>query len=111
MNSVWLHLTDNFANQVGYIANQTNQERVQVQGIENALNDRNQVAQSYDELEVDIYISDRDVDLLHGNLDSGVNRDEACDLGVEVEICLKPLYIQFDAANMEFRDTEKYIGR
>lgn len=42
-----INCTDHFPDQVGDVSDQADQERVQVQRVEDALNDRDQVAQSY----------------------------------------------------------------
>lgn len=86
-----VNCTDHFSDQVGDVSDQTDQERVQVQRVKDTLNDRDKVAQSYNQLEVNIYISNSDVDLLHGDLDTSIDLDKTGDLGVKVEICLKLL--------------------
>jgi len=86
-----INCTDHFPDQVGDVSDQTDQERVQVQRVKDTLNDRDQVAQSYNQLEFNIYISNSDVDLLHGDLNTSIDLDETGDLCVEVKICLKLL--------------------
>ena len=92
LNRSFIRLNSNdFSNQVGDVSDQTDEKRVQVQRIENALNNGNKVAQSYDQLEINIHISNSDVDLLYGDLNTSIDLDKTGNLSIKVEVCLKPL--------------------
>ena len=67
------------------------------------------MTQSYNKLEVNIHISNGDVDLLYRDLDSGINCDETGDFSVQIEISLQLLDSEFDSPNVQFRDAEKDI--
>ena len=102
--------TDDLSDQVGNVANQAEEERVQIQGIEYTLDDLDQVAQSDHKLKVDIDVSNGDVHLLDGNHNSGIDLDQASNLGVQVEIGLQLLHNQLNASNMELGNLEEDIG-
>jgi hypothetical protein len=59
-----VNCANDLSNQVRHVADQTQQQRVQIQGVEYALNNVDKVAQPDHKLEVNINISDGDVDLL-----------------------------------------------
>lgn len=98
--------SDYFADQVGHISNQTNQERVQVQRVKHALNNRDQVTQSHDQLEININIGNGDIDLVNSNLDTSIDLNQTSHFCVEVKIGPELLDVQFDPAYMQFRDAE-----
>lgn len=104
-----IHCANYFANEVCHVADQTNQKRVQVQGIEYALYDRHQVAKSHNQFEINIHISNGDVNFLDINLHTSVDLNETCDLGVEVEIGFQLVDSEFNSANMKFWNTKKNI--
>ena len=82
--------TNDFSNQVRCISNQADQERIQVQGVEDALNNLNQIAQTHNQLEVNIHISNGDVDLLYRNHYTSIDLNETSNFCIKVEICLQP---------------------
>ena len=79
-----IYCANDFANQIRHVADQADEERVEVQRIEDTLNNVDEVSKSDDELKIDIDIGNRDVDLLHCDLDTGVNLHKACNLCVEI---------------------------
>jgi hypothetical protein len=54
------------------------------------------------QLDLSVHFGDRDVDLLDSNLYTGVELDEVCDFGVQVDVGLEILDRQFDATDVEF---------
>jgi hypothetical protein len=42
-----------------------------------------------DEFKLRVNICDCDIDFLDGDLDTGVDGYKACDVGVEIDVCLK----------------------
>lgn len=102
---------NDFAYEIGHIANQANKQRIEIQRIEHTFDNVHEVTQSDYQLEVHIDICDGDVDFLDRNLHTSIDLHETCDLGIEVEICLQLLYNQLDPSNVEFWNLEKNIWR
>jgi hypothetical protein len=87
-----VHCANNLAHQVRHVADQADEKRVEIQGVENAADDVYEVAKSHNKLKIDIDIGNGDVDLFHGNLNTSVDLHKACNLGIKIQICLELLY-------------------
>jgi hypothetical protein len=58
------------------------------------------------QLDLSIDFRDRNVNFLDSNLYTGVELDEVCDFGVQVDVGFQVLDRQFDATDMEFGHVE-----
>lgn len=82
---------DDVANQARHVVDEADQEGVEVQRVEDALDDLDEMAQAHDELQVDVHVGDRDVDLLDRDLHARVDLHETGDFGVQVDVGLELL--------------------
>lgn len=82
-----------------HIVEQGNQERVQIQRIEYPLHDIHQMFKSDDELQLSFHIRNRDIDLGNRDSDSGIDFHQAGNVSVEIDVCFKIVYIQFNPAH------------
>jgi hypothetical protein len=104
-----IYCANDLAHQVRHIADQADEERIQVQRIEDTSNNFHEVAESDNELQIDVDVSNCDVDFLDSDLDTGVDLHKACNLCIEVKISLKLFYDQFNSSNVEFGNLEENI--
>lgn len=67
------------------------------------------MTQPHNQLKLDLHIRNRDVDLLHADSNTGIDRHEIRYLGVEIDVCRQILNDEFDALNAEIWDVEMHI--
>jgi hypothetical protein len=106
-----IYCANDLANQVCHVTDQTDEKRVEIQRVENASDNLNEVAESHNKFEVDIDIGNGDVDLLHRNLNTSIDLHKACNLGMKIQIGLQLRYDELDSSNVQFRNLEENIGR
>lgn len=71
------------------IVESCDEQWVEIEGVEDALDNRDEVSEANYELEFRIHIGDCEVDGLDGDCNSRVDCDEPSNLGIEVDICLE----------------------
>jgi hypothetical protein len=79
-----VYRANDVADQISHVSNQAQKKRVQVQRVEYALDNLDEVAEPHDKLEVHIDVCNGDVDLLNTDSHTSVDLNKACDLCVEV---------------------------
>lgn len=100
---------NDFSNKTGDVVDEANEQRVQVKRFEDALHNVDEMAQTYDKLQVGVDVRNGDVDLLHGDLHTRVDSHETSNFGIQIDVGLQLLDIEFDASNVQFRDVQVHI--
>lgn len=86
-----IHCADNVVQNVRHVVEGVDEERIEVQGLEDAVDDVDQVAETDDELQLSFHVCDREIDLLDSDLHAGVELNQIGDFGVQVDIGLEIL--------------------
>ena len=93
-----------------HVVQRGDQQGVEVEGGEDAVDDVDEVAEADDQLELGLHIDDGEVDFLDREGYAGVDGDEAGDVGVEVDVRSQVFHVQINAAHGEVRHVEQNVG-
>ena len=86
------------------------EQRIEVEALEDAIDDVDEIAQAHDELELGVDVGDGDVDFLHRDGDTGVDLHESGDVGIQIDVRLEVVDVEFDTPNGELWHIEVDIG-
>ena len=79
--------------------------------MEDPVDNVGEMTEADDEFELRLHIGDGQVDLLDRDRDTGVDRDETSDVGIEIDVCLEVVDVELDAPDGEVGNVEEDVGR
>ena len=92
-----------------HVVQSGDQQGVEVEGGEDAVDDVDEVAEADDQLELGLHIDDSEVDFLDRERHAGVDGDEAGDVGVEVDVRSQVFHVQINTAHGEIRHVKQNV--